>query len=139
VSLFGFELERISKLIEDFEFDKVSIGIGPEQESIGRNHYIINRQRHIDLIKNFPFAESFEFSLVEPFTTQKQIQTQLEKYPGYNVVITPLNNKISTVGAVLVGLNDPKVQICYVRAHEYNYKNYSEPADECYFYRIYPL
>ena len=138
IILFGFEIERTSKLIEDFEFDKVSIGIGPEQESIGQNHYFINRERHIDLIRSFPFAETFEFSLVDPFDTQKQIQEQIEKYPGYNVVITPLNNKVSTVGAALVGFSDPKVQICYVRAHEYNYKAYSKPSDDCYFYQIYP-
>lgn len=138
IILFGFEIERTSKLIEDFEFEKVSIGIGPEQESIGKNHYVINRKRHIDLIKNFPFAETFEFSLVEPYDTKQQIQAQIEKYPGYNVVITPLNNKVSTLGAALVGLSDPKVQICYVRAHEYNYKAYSEPSDDCYFYQIYP-
>lgn len=136
IILFGFESERTSKLIEDFEFDKVSIGIGPERDSIGVNHYAINRQRHIDLIKNYPIAEAFEFSLVDPYETAKQINEQISKYENHNIVITPLNNKLSTVGAALVALKNPKVQICYVRAHEYNYKGYSEPSDECYFSKI---
>lgn len=136
IILFGFELERTSKLIEDFEFDKVSIGIGPEQESIDPSHYAINRTRHINLIEKYPFAETFEFSLIEPSDTCRQIEAQIKKYQDYNVVIAPLNNKISTIGVALVALKDPKIQICYVRAHEYNYKAYSEPADDCYFIPI---
>jgi hypothetical protein len=34
IILFGFESERTSQLIENFEFDKVSIGIGPENDSV---------------------------------------------------------------------------------------------------------
>lgn len=136
IILFGFELERTAKLIEAFEFNRVSIGVGPQNDSISEDHYSINRKRHIDLLTQYEMAETFEFSLTDSFETAKQIKAQIEKYPDHNVVITPLNNKISTIGAALVAFENRKVQISYVRAHEYNYKAYSEPADDCYFYEV---
>lgn len=136
IILFGFESERTSKLIESFEFDKVSIGIGPESDSIQNSHYKINRKRHVDLLKTYPFVETFEFSLTDPFEAKSQIEFQISKYENYNVVITPLNNKLSAIGAALVASDNPKVQLCYVRAHEYNYKAYSIPSDSCYLVKI---
>ncbi|WP_342648556.1 hypothetical protein [Mucilaginibacter sp. CSA2-8R] len=137
IILFGFESERTSKLIENFEFDKVSIGIGPIDDSIDSNHYQINRQRHIDLLEIYPFAETFEFSLTNPFDTKEQVSAQITRYKDHNTVITPLNNKLSSIGAALVAIEDPRVQLCYVRAHEYNYKGYSEPSDYCYIIKIF--
>lgn len=136
IILFGFEQERTAKLIEEFEFEKVSIGLGPQNDSISEKHYLINRKRHIDLLAQHKTAEVFEFSLTDSFEAARQIEAQIEKYPGYNVVITPLNNKISTIGAALVAFKNRGVQISYVRAHEYNYKAYSEPGDNCYFYKV---
>lgn len=137
IILFGFEIERTQQLIESFEFDIVSIGIGPEGDSIDSEHYNINRKRHIELLEQYPFAETFEFSLTNPFQTKKEIEKQISKYEKFNVVITPLNNKMSTIGVALAALENPKVQVCYVRAHEYNYKGYSEPSDNCYTVKLY--
>ena len=137
IILFGFESERTAQLIENFEFDKVSIGIGPENDSIKTNHYNINRKRHIDMLKQYPFAETFEFSLTDPLSTKIQIENQIKKYEGYNIVITPLNNKLSTIGTALVAIDNSKVQLCYLRAHEYNYRGYSIPSDDCYIIKIY--
>lgn len=136
IILFGFESERVSSLIEDFEFEKVSVGIGPEYDSILPNHYTINRERHLEILKQYPFAGTFEFSLTDPFSTKSQIEEQINKFHDYNVVIAPLNNKLSTIGVAMVALENIKVQICYVRAHEYNYKGYSSPSDECYVAKI---
>lgn len=136
IILFGFESERVSKLIENFEFDKVSVGLGPEYDSILPNHYTINRKRHLEILKQYPFAETFEFSLKDPFSTKAQIEQQINKFNDYNVVIAPLNNKLSTIGVAMVALENIKVQICYVRAHEYNYKGYSTPSEECYVMKV---
>ncbi len=136
IILFGFESERTAKLIEDFEFDKVSIGIGPEYDSIKKKHYSINRKRHLELLEVYPFAEQFEFSLTDPSSTKEQIVSQINKYEGYNIVIAPLNNKLSTLGIAMAALENPRIQICYVRAHEYNYKGYCKPSDDCYLIKL---
>lgn len=136
IILFGFEVERTEKIIEEFEFEKVSIGIGPEKDSISSTHYDLNRKRHIDLINKFNIAETFELSLTDPFQAADSINEQIKKYQSSNVVITPLNNKISTLAVALVALKNPKIQIAYVRPHEYNLSGYSEPSEECFFFEM---
>ncbi|MGJ1365766.1 hypothetical protein [Sphingobacterium spiritivorum] len=135
IILFGFEYERTVKLIENFEFDKVSIGVGPEG-SLNSKHYELNRKLHLDLINRYPFCEPFEFSLDDPIRCQQEIEKQIYKYQNYNVVITPLNNKISTLGAGLVALKNPVIQLSYVRPHEYNINAYSKASDDCYLFEL---
>lgn len=136
IILFGFEYERTVKLIENFEFDKVSIGVGPEG-SLNSKHYELNRKLHLELINRYPFCESFEFSLDDPFRCKDDVEEQISKYPNYNVVITPLNNKVSTLGAGLVALNNPIIQLSYVRPHEYNINAYSRASNDCYLFEMY--
>lgn len=134
--LFGFEIERTERVIEEFEFEKVSIGVGPEKDSISSTHYDLNRKRHIDLLNKYNIAETFEISLTDPFQAATVINEQISKYPNFNIVITPLSNKMSTLAVALVALKNPKIQIAYVRPHEYNFQGYSEAADECFFLQI---
>lgn len=134
--LFGFEIERTERIIEEFEFEKVSIGVGPEKDSISSTHYDLNRKRHIDLLNKYNIAETFEISLTDPFQAATVINKQISKYPNFNIVITPLSNKMSTLAVALVALKNPKIQIAYVRPHEYNFQGYSEAADECFFLQI---
>ncbi|MEF9477164.1 hypothetical protein OWR28_04930 [Chryseobacterium sp. 1B4] len=134
--LFGFEIERTERVIEEFEFEKVSIGVGPEKDSISSTHYDLNRKRHIDLLNKYNIAETFEISLTDPFQAATVITEQISKYPNFNIVITPLSNKMSTLAVALVALKNPKIQIAYVRPHEYNFQGYSEAADECFFLQI---
>lgn len=136
IILFGFESERTSKLIENFEFDKVSLGFGPENDSISKDHYKINYERHLELLNVYPFAEKFEFSLTDPYEAKKQIVTQIKKFTNYNIVIAPLNNKLSTVGAALTALEIQEVQLCYVKAHQYNLFGYSKSSDSCFFIEL---
>jgi hypothetical protein len=132
IILFGFESERTQKLIENFEFEKVSLGFGPENDSIKEDHYFINRKRHLRLLEQFPIAEKFEFSLTDPILCKNQLLARVNMYSQYNTVIVPLNNKISTIGAALSALENNSIQITYVRAHEYNIKGYSRSSEKFY-------
>lgn len=136
IILFGFESERTRKLIESFEFEKVSLGFGPAHDSISHDHYQINYERHLELLSIYPFAEKFEFSLTDPYEAQRQITDQINKFTDYNIVIAPLNNKLSTVGAALTAFQMPQVQLCYVAASQYNLNGYSKPSDKCYIVEL---
>jgi hypothetical protein len=136
IILFGFESERTQKLIENFEFDKVSLGFGAERDSIKNTHHQINIKRHLALLDAFPTAEKFEFSLRDPYIAKGQILKQVSKYPDYNVVIAPLNNKLSTIGSALASNEKPEIQLCYIRAHEYNLNGYSSASDQCYIVKL---
>lgn len=135
VVLFGFESERTKQLIEQFEFDKISLGFGSQSGSISSTHFKINIERHKELLKYHP-AEQFEFSLTDPLETKNNIISHLKDSVDYNIVIAPMNTKLSTVGAALVSFEMPFVQLCYVQASEYNVYGYSKPSNECYIIEI---
>jgi hypothetical protein len=76
------------------------------------------------------FVSEFEFSCVDPDLTRRQLLKHIEQFPGENVVICPLNTKLSTVGAVLAALDNPEIQICYSQPLEYNSAGYSSPGPD---------
>lgn len=136
IVLFGFESERTIKLIDNFEYDLVSIGLGPKDASITNEHYKINLKRHNDIVKHYPQCKKFEFSLIDPWEAKSQIINQVSKNKDYNVVIAPLNNKISTVGAALAALENINIQLCYISANQYNLNGYSLPGEDCYIFKF---
>lgn len=137
IILFGFESDRTAKIIEHLDFDNVSIGLGPISHSINEKHFKINYQRHLELLKTYQNAEKFEFCLTDPVLAQQQILAQVSKFPDHNVVIAPLNTKLSTIGAILAAQENLEIQLCYVQAKEYNVTGYSKPGDDIYLFSLY--
>lgn len=136
IILFGFEVERTQKIIETFEPDLVSIGLTSESQSIKPGHHKINIDRHKRLSDIYPFMQSFEVSLIDPFKTRSQIKVQKGKFLNHNVIIAPMNNKISTIGVALAAEEDKEIQVCYVKANIYNTAGYSKPTSEFYLHEI---
>lgn len=132
VILFGFELERTLSLIEELDYEKISLGFGSESDSINTNHYKINKARHEELMLRYNDAGKFEISLRDPVKTKEMLSNFLKGYSKYNNVIVPMSNKISTLGVALYAMENPKVQLCYIKPKEYNTLNYSIPSDDCY-------
>ena len=135
IILFGFEIERTKKLIDDYQFDKVSIGFGDSQP-ITENHRKLNYLRHKDLLEQYPYAEAFDVSLTDPLLAKNQILKQVQKYNSFNSVLAPMNNKLSTVGSALAAIEDSKIQLIYAKPISYNTSGYSIAKDECYLYSI---
>ncbi|GAB6013393.1 hypothetical protein [Viscerimonas tarda] len=136
IILFGFEQERTLKLIQELDFNIISLGFGDSENSINYEHSRINKERHEELLQIIPKADKFCFSLREPEQAKAQIYEHILKYPNCNVVLAPMNNKLSTVGAALVSFEHPEIQICYAKAKEYNVAGYSSPSDECYLMNL---
>lgn len=67
----------------------------------------------------------FDFSLLDPVQTMHDLKSFIDIGPIANVVIAPLNNKLSTIGAGVLAMNNPRVQICYGSVLEYNEAEYS--------------
>jgi len=130
--LFGFESERTRKIIEEYEYDLITLGFS--NSPILSSHQKINARRHKDLIKEYPNAKEVEFSLIDPETTKKEILEYLsgENYINANTVIAPLNNKLSTIGAGLAAIENQNIQIAYAKPNIYNIEGYSEACDDFY-------
>lgn len=133
VLLTGFELDRAIATIEEYEPSIISIGVGDQKESINPKLYDRNVKYFHDLVNIYGSrVQTFTFSLINPFKCRDAIWSHISKCEPSNVVIAPLSNKLSTVGAGLLGLSNPSIQICYTKPLEYNYENYSVPDIKAY-------
>jgi hypothetical protein len=137
IVLVGFEHERATQLINEYEPHVLSLGCSPAEESIMPHHHRPNlhfQQMVSRMTPTLGRVHSFEFSCRDPFAGKEKIKEQIAKFPDHNVVISPMNTKISTIGAALAALEDEKVQVCYVQPEQYNYEHYSIPDDHCYIF-----
>lgn len=132
VILNGFENERTEEIINSFEPNAILLGKPSYEESIngklgdrGKEKFEQIKQRHLSNI-----VEEFEFSCVEVDKTMNVIEKLINKYgKEYNIVLSPLNNKVSTIAASFVALKNDNIQVCYASANQYNINEYSTPCD----------
>jgi hypothetical protein len=136
IILFGFEFERTKKIIEEYEFDIITLGFG--DQPIQDNHMIINFERYKRLLYEHPNANEFKFSLRDPIQTKMQLLEYInsEGLKGLNTVIAPLNNKLSTIGAGLAAIANEDIQLAYAKATIYNTAGYSIPNEDIYYCKV---
>ncbi len=137
IALVGFEHERASNLIDEFDPEVLSLGYG--SSSVLEKHRVANAHFHKMLLRyagTRTYLHDFDFSCQSPVDCKYKIRDQIEKFPAHNTVIAPINNKISTLGAALVAFEDETVQLCYVQPEEYNHRGYSAPAQRYYVFTL---
>ena len=134
VIMLGFEYERAQQVIDSYEPDYISIGYGSKAESISLDSHKLNIEFKKKLVSIYTgnVINKFEHSLVDPFDVEDKLAKIIDQKTDYNTVIVPLNNKISTVGAALLAIKRPEIQICYTQMGKYNFENYSRASDHCY-------
>lgn len=136
VVMVGFEFQRSCALVDSFEAHRLSLGCGSPATETGGGHYQENK-RQFDALKDiYVNVDEFEFPTDSPNETAAAIRRQIDKYKNHNVVIAPMNNKLSTIGAALVAMGDNTIQLVYAEAMLYNYAHYSEPSDDCYVFDL---
>lgn len=136
VLLMGFEVERAASLIEAYEPSKISVGYARKEGSISEELYQLNKQKFNELLSEFPNAESFEFSCIDIEECKFDILNQIDKYKDCNVIVSPMNNKISTISCALAAFENDEIQLAIAIPALYNYQNYSIPGDCCYLFDI---
>jgi hypothetical protein len=134
VMLFGYEVERAKHLIDAYEPDTLSLGIADEKESVASDVHNISMNLHNNLKVVYEDVFDFSFSCINPIKTVKLLGEHVNKFPAHNVVISPMNNKISTLACGLFAMNRPEIQIISSRANIYNTNSYSKSSD--YFYKF---
>lgn len=135
IILVGYEYERALKLIESFEPDKILLGYGKKgsetsQKERGANSYFQKLVKR--MTTTHEDTGEFEFPCNDPYATAIQLNEILVKEKDFNIVIAPLNTKLSSIGCALVAMRNDTIQLCYAQALQYNYNNYSEAKDYCY-------
>ncbi|MBV9156686.1 MAG: hypothetical protein JO097_10530 [Acidobacteriaceae bacterium] len=130
----GFEADRAERLLQEYEPSQISLGLGDPDYSVSPNHFRTNKIFYEKLLEKYANVLQFTFSCTDPEATRDALRAQARVLPGHNVLVAPLNTKISTVGAGLLALEDDAVQICYATAHHYNEAAYSTPGEHCYYF-----
>jgi len=87
-------------------------------------------------VEKYTSVLRFTFSLCDSAKARDELRRQAAAVSGHNTLIAPMNTKISTVGAALLGMEDETVQLCYATANQYNEKAYSSPGKECYYFNV---
>ncbi len=135
IVLVGFEVDRAAKLIDIYEPSTLSLGLG-EKDPINEDHLGVNRQKFERLLHSHPNAQRFAFSPSDPYEVKRTLFAQIAELHNQNVIIAPMNTKISTLGVALAAQELESIQICYGPAAMYNIGNYSSSAETCYIFNL---
>lgn len=136
IVMVGFEDERALELIRACEPTHVSLGVCDPSQPGTRSHQATNERRLFRLLSVLPDVRKFRFPGYDAIATKQALLSQTKVFPECNVVIAPMNTKISTVGATLLALEDESVQLCYAAPYFYNFDHYSLPGKDCYLFSL---
>lgn len=140
VMLTGFEEERMRTVIDIFEPSHILLGKPCRESSINEALFAISERKYSELKSEYEHLlidEGFTFSCQDIQKTKDVILDIYNRYSSNcNIIIAPLNNKISTLGVAFAALKEEGIQICYPSANQYNIENYSTPSD---FFCVYNI
>lgn len=138
ILLSGFEYERAKEIIDNIEPDFISVGYGDKDKSISPSSYERNKEFTDKLLGYYApeLVNVFCHSLKDPNEVRVDLKKIIDGRKGCNVVLAPLNNKLSTVGAGLAAIDNPSVQVCYAEVGSYNESAYSNCKDDCFIYKL---
>lgn len=143
IVLVGLENERIEKIIEEYEPNKITIGQCTKESSFYDNISELNKKHYSD-VDNFikkvtsylSDSEEFEFSCSIPEDTYMCLSEIVDKNKEYNNIIIAGNSKISTLGVMKLALENENLQLCYAQPVEYNIDSYTRGVKEFKYYEI---
>lgn len=136
IVLVGFETERARILIGNFEPDKLCLGYAPPAKSHSEEFAKINKESFENLAASESECLRFEFSCIDILHTKEVLCDIIKANKDeYNIIISPMNNKLSSIAVGLAAFEYPEVQVCYASTNQYNTEAYSSPADYAYLYK----
>ena len=129
IILSGIEHHRVEAAIEAYEPASISLGTSPQGESVSDEIYHRNKALGNYIKGRFERIRSeFNFSATNPLQVKSVLSKEVRGLREKNIVIAPLNTKLSTVGAGAFAIENPSIQLCYSEVEAYNTKDYSEAS-----------
>ena len=139
IVIVGYEHRRAIDVISLYEPNELTIVYGsPDNVTTEKNREA--NQCYAEFVE----AMSFQYDNIErvnipcdnPDKTCDILSQLYESHQDENLIIIPMNNKLSTIGVVKSLLDNEDVQACYSPAIIYNENNYSIPGNNCYIYKF---
>ncbi len=103
----------------------------PEDQSVNSEIYERNRELRDWLTRHFEqVRQEFDFPATDPRELKRKLKRLIVDLSEYNVVIAPLNTKLSTLAVGALAVSQPEIQLCYAEVDVYNAGSYSEPSED---------
>ena len=131
IVLVGYEGDRAERLIDEYQPNVISLGFGQQGTGTAMQHEQLNHLAFARLASKVSKYNEFEFSCVDVSAVESAISVQAALFPDCNVVIAPMNSKLSTVGVAGAAFRNDNIQLCYASASLYNIEGYSRPGNKC--------
>ena len=129
IILAGIEHHRVESAIEVYEPASISLGTSPLDESVSPEIHYRNLELRDYITSRFDGIQSeFHFSATNPLLVKSVLNKEICKLLGKNIVVVPLNTKLSTIGAGAFAIQNPQIQLCYSEVEVYNTTNYSKAS-----------
>lgn len=123
IVLNGFENERTENIIGSIEPNALILGVPAKEGSINENLSCISIEKFSGIKNKFQniLKKEYEFSCTDLLSTVEVIENLYQEFKNdYNISVTPLNNKISTLAVALAAIRNENIQVCYASANQYN-------------------
>ena len=125
--LVGLEYQRTIDLIGRYEPSSISLGYDDANGAGLAATIRAEGFRRVEAI--YGATRHFGFPCFEPSSVMRILLEQAAACAGHNIVVAPMNTKLSTIGVALMACERDDVQICYAQALVYNYQNYSRAGE----------
>ncbi|MCY4348118.1 MAG: hypothetical protein OXC17_15210 [Aestuariivita sp.] len=131
ILLAGVEYHRALAVIQAYEPYSISLGTVPEDQAVNSEIFKRNEELRVWLKRNFEqVLQTFHFPATDPMALKCQLRKFISEFSDYNVVIAPLNTKLSTLAAGALAVSKPEIQLCYAEVNVYNAGDYSTPSND---------
>lgn len=140
ILIVGYEYSRAFDAISILEPNSITLLYGcPESSTTSKDKEA--NGFFMDLVRQMAFEyKDIECSKVvkcdDPQNVCDILQDLFGRHEGDNIIVVPMNNKLSTVGVAMASFHNENVQICYAPAIDYNEDNYSLSGDDCYYFKL---
>ena len=126
LALPGFDTERMRRLVEDVEPDRLIVGIACPTGN--RYPWSAEKNRLIaQKLLSTRDGHTFDYPALNPLAAIDAVVAQARDLSG-NVLLAPLNSKISSVAIAALARRRSDWQVCYAPALVYN-PDYATPSD----------
>lgn len=138
ILLCGFEIERSAACVARYDPEYLSLGSIPEKENVNKTIFQQLSSFHDRMLSYYDSSKvsSFSFSAIELHDTISSLTSIINSSSNQNLIIVPLNNKLSAFAAGLVALKNQNVGISYAKPVEYNIDGYSNPSNYMFVEKI---
>ncbi len=140
IMMVGYECERAWQVVDSISPEELIITYNDSSGSTDQTNGEANL-RYADLLRDLAAYYQNPKQIVIPSNNPFETAAKLEEVisnlrPNVNIIVAPMNNKLATVGAGIVALKRPEIQLCYAPAIYYNTTSYSVEGDVCYLFSL---